>query len=950
MKRLMLVLLILMLVGAAGHAKVDLVTLPSRDTAQLTIYNSADMTLVRESRALTLKDGKNSLQLSWANTLIDPTSLEMLPKANAGEIDIAELVYPPRVKNLGLWNIESAMSGKVLVEITYLTSGLSWRAFYMGTLTEDEKTMRLQGYVRVTNNSGEDYENAQTRLIVGKVHILDEIAELARRQYPYGRPDEPVPVDRLGSLKDAKREMERMAYSYERAPTLAPVRPKEIKKEGLSEYFLYTIEGTETIPTGWSKRLLSFDADEVPVVNLYKYEEERYGRRVVRFLSFKNDEDHNLGDTPIPGGMLKVYRTADDKGHLSYTGQSSFKYIPVDEDVELNLGPVGDVVVEPKLMEFRTHNHRFDRRGNISDWDEIRTFNIEARNTRGIRVKVEIKRNFPTQYWELKKKGDVGDFEKIDLDTVKFTLNLEPRSKSKFQYVLTTHHGTRENPLSAWDPNPVHGAACDLEALVSLNWKPGDDASQHDLYLGTDREAVCNADTSDMTGIYQGRQRSGSYIPSKPLQWGRTYYWRIDEYNTDATISPGSIWSFTIPEYLVVDDLENYGDDLSERIFETWLDGSGYKDYAGNGTGSTVGYREVPFTERVIVRSGQQAMPFVYNNTGVGGKLYYSEAERTWSVPKDWTKHGVRSLALCYRGLPGSVGSFRFDPVARSYTVIGSGADIWDKADQFHYVYKRLSGDGEIIARVAEIGGPSSDEWRKVGVMIRESLDADSFHAFMAVTPRSSHGLAFQYRDKSGNSHSEHGVDNATAPYWVKLVRRGDEFTGYHSPDGVIWTAKDSSGYEANAMNPVTIEMDPNVYIGLAVTSHQANVMCASVFSDVGTSGEVAGQWMSQDIPSNAAEPLYVALEDSAGHTKIVTHPDPNAAQFDKWQEWNIDLKEFSNAGVNLASVKKMDIGVGNPDNPQCGGTGKLYIDDIRLHPPRYVSSLLNPDGDFSSN
>ncbi len=84
--------------------------------------------------------------------------------------------------------------------------------------------------------------------------------------------------------------------------------PKQIVKEGLSEYFLYTIEGTETIPNGWSKRLLSFDVNEVPVVNLYKFEEDRYGPEVVRFLSFKNDKEHKLGRTPIPGGTLRVYR------------------------------------------------------------------------------------------------------------------------------------------------------------------------------------------------------------------------------------------------------------------------------------------------------------------------------------------------------------------------------------------------------------------------------------------------------------------------------------------------------------------------------------------------------------------------------------------------------------------------------------------------------------------
>jgi len=441
MRRIMFNILIIVAVASTGLAKVDLVTLPSRDTVQLTIYNSADMTLVRESRALTLKQGKNALQFSWANTLIDPTSLEMLPKADADKIDIAELVYPPRVQNLGLWNIESKLGGKVPVEITYLTSGLTWRAFYMGTLSPDEKAMWLQGYVRVTNNSGEDYENAQTRLIVGKVHILDEIAELARRQYPYGRPGEPVvrefPAVRAMELKAVMQGVE-VTAAGQRA------RPKEITKEGLSEYFLYTIEGTETIPTGWSKRLISFDVEGVPVVNLYKYEEERYGQNVVRFLSFKNDKEHKLGETPIPGGTLKVYRSADEKGHLSYTGQSDFKYIPVDEDVELNLGAVANVVVEPMLMDYKTANYRFDRNRNVSGWDEITTVKVEVKNTRDIAVKVEIQRNFNTPYWTLTKSGEFGDSQQVDLDTVKFTLSLEPRSAKAFEYVLTTYHGVRQ--------------------------------------------------------------------------------------------------------------------------------------------------------------------------------------------------------------------------------------------------------------------------------------------------------------------------------------------------------------------------------------------------------------------------------------------------------------------------------------------------------------------------
>jgi hypothetical protein len=440
-------LIILAAAGAVAEAKVDLTTLPSRDTVQLTIYNSADMTLVRESRALTLKTGANALQFSWENTLIDPTSLEMLPKANANQIDIAELVYPPRVKNLGLWNVQSKVSGKVPVEITYLTSGLSWRAFYMGTLVQDERTMRLQAYVRVTNNSGEDYENAQVRLIVGKVHILDQIADLAQRQYPYGRPGaEPRPL--ALPAPQVMEERQALRGKVRALAEDAAAKPKEIVKEGLSEYFLYTIEGTETIPTGWSKRLLSFDIDGVPVVNLYKFEEERYGTSVTRFLSFKNDEAHKLGQTPLPDGNLTVYRSADEQKHLSYEGRSSFKYIPVNEDVELDLGAVADVVVDPNLIETRTDNYRFDNKRDISGWDEIQVFNVQVRNTRDVPVKVEITRNFAGPYWDLKRSDDVGSFEKVDLDTVKFTIELPPHSKQVFGYTLTTYNGVRAQEWS----------------------------------------------------------------------------------------------------------------------------------------------------------------------------------------------------------------------------------------------------------------------------------------------------------------------------------------------------------------------------------------------------------------------------------------------------------------------------------------------------------------------
>jgi len=442
-KRIMVATAALLMVAGSALAKVDLVTLPAGKKIQLTIYNSADLTLVRDERELTMKKGENVLQFSWAGTLIDPTSLDMMPKKFADKIDIFDITYPPRVRNLGLWHIRSGVSGSVPVEIDYFTSGLSWRAFYLGTLAHDETTMNLEGYVRVTNHSGEDYPKAQTRLIVGKIHILDRIAELAQRQFPYGRPFPPVPrarpavagVDELKALeREAVADMVR-----------APARPKEIKKEGLSEYFLYTIEGTETIPNGWSKRLPSFNVKGVPVKNLYKYEEERFGENVLRFLSFKNDKEHNLGDTPIPDGIIRVFRAVDEQAHLSYTGQSGFKYIPVDEDVELNLGAAPDVRVKPKLMKYSTANYVFNSSGNIEGFDEIKSFKVEVENFRDIPISVEVTRNFPNQYFRLEKSGDTGKFEKVDMDTVKFTIDLPANGKKEFEYTHTQYHGTRQD-------------------------------------------------------------------------------------------------------------------------------------------------------------------------------------------------------------------------------------------------------------------------------------------------------------------------------------------------------------------------------------------------------------------------------------------------------------------------------------------------------------------------
>jgi hypothetical protein len=201
----------------------------------------------------------------------------------------------------------------------------------------------------------------------------------------------------------------------------------------------------------------------------------------------------------------------------------------------------------------------------------------------------------------------------------------------------------RGDTTLAWNPGPANESVPNLRDAGSLSWSAGENASQHDVYFGTDENAVDNADASDTTGVYRGRQAATSHTPSEGVEWGGgPYYWRIDEFNTDGTIVKGRVWGFTVADYITVDDFESYNDldpsdAASNRVFNAWLDG--FDNPAING--SIVGYGNPPFTEQTIVHSGKQSMPFFYDN-GVGK----SEATLTLTHPRDWTEEGVGTLSL----------------------------------------------------------------------------------------------------------------------------------------------------------------------------------------------------------------------------------------------------------------------------------------------------------------
>ena len=172
--------IMLLAVFAVRAENVDLSTVPARNTVQLTIYNSEDLTLVRETRKVSFKPGANPLQFSWANTLIDPTSVELRFLTHRDKLTLLDTTFPHAKPQMLYWNVQSEMDGEAMIEITYFTSGISWSADYLCIANPAETEMGLEGFVRVYNNSGEEYEDAQVRLVVGRINLVQKIAELAR--------------------------------------------------------------------------------------------------------------------------------------------------------------------------------------------------------------------------------------------------------------------------------------------------------------------------------------------------------------------------------------------------------------------------------------------------------------------------------------------------------------------------------------------------------------------------------------------------------------------------------------------------------------------------------------------------------------------------------------------------------------------------------------------------
>ncbi|MBL9149315.1 MAG: hypothetical protein JNM94_11530 [Phycisphaerae bacterium] len=446
--------------------QIDVSTLPPREGVQLTIYNSEDLTLVRDVRHVTVEKGRNELQFSWANTLIDPTSVHF--RSRTPGLEVVDTRFPHDRPEVLYWLVDSSFSGEALVEITYFTSGITWSADYVGVTDADERSMRFDGYVTILNDSGETYDNAQIRMVVGEINLVQAIATLAS----YGIEGEPAGEDVNGGMSKLEMLREALDEKDKAKPSEPaggfgfgggggggifgdPGDAPEIVKEGLSDYFIFTVGGTHVVRNESEGRLRLFEGTEVPLATVYRFRPEEYDdEELVKVFLVKNDETNKLGTTPLPNGDVRLYRDRGEGG-LSVVAFVDTKYVPIGQEFEFVLGADPEVRwthvdVATTRGDFWFSRRREEKLFSPTKGDAILAEDRVAGWTTRTSV-IERVRNFRDRAIEVEFRvpfdGDV-TFESslspslYDFRTVDFKATVPAGATKDLSYVAETREGT----------------------------------------------------------------------------------------------------------------------------------------------------------------------------------------------------------------------------------------------------------------------------------------------------------------------------------------------------------------------------------------------------------------------------------------------------------------------------------------------------------------------------
>jgi hypothetical protein len=585
-------------------------------------------------------------------------------------------------------------------------------------------------------------------------------------------------------------------------------------------------------------------------------------------------------------------------------------------------------------------------------------------------------------------------------------------------------------PGQASDPNPADEALNVCRRPV-LSWTPGEYAQKHDVYFGTDFDDVNNATTAvDPHGFYKGRQDPNQYPISGTLdlEYGKTYYWRIDEVNAppDLTMYKGQVWQFTVETFaypipgekmtatasslhnenmrpentingsgLDENDLHSTEDDAmwlssgvgpqptwiqyefdrAYKLYEMWVwnfnqsfepaVGFGLKEvtieYSANGVnwtelGGVPEFAQGPgmdgYAHNTVVSFDGAVAKYVKitANSNWGGLAQYGLSEVRFFYVPVWAREPNPQNGATGVGVDNTTVSWRAGREAAS-----------------HKVYFSTSREAVVDETISPVSIPADSSYASYDT---GELDLGRTYYWKvnevndAETPTTWKGDTWSFAVLDYLV-----VDDMETYGSADIPGQPGSRIWYTWNDGYGWTtpAPGNHGNNTGAIvdaNSATVHGDKQSlridYDNDGTFSNIYGEPKNPYHSEVKREWTTPQDWTRNGIKAltvwfygaaaNAAEQLYVALEDNAGHVKVVNYSDLEAVRVPVWQEWNIALSEFSAAGVNLKAVKKMYIGLGNRTSPKAGGTGKIYIDDIRLYPSRCIPELSKSAGDINND
>ena len=382
--------------SSSGFTSIHISTLSPPYFVTLTIYQKGDLSLVQECYWIDLKEGSNTIQFDWSGTMIDVTSIRLTLLQHPDKVKVEEVIFSPGENKILLWKVKSPESLRELIEISYFTRGLSWKASY--TLEVNEKKDRisqLQGWVKVKNKSGRDFLRSRIRLITGEPHLLK------------------------------KKEEKLLLKAAARMEAAEVETPPQIRKEAISEYYLYQIQRESDLKTDKESQLSLFITRDLPLGLIYQFNFTRWGMFPTTIYQFRNNQHF-----PLPPGSIRGWLVVDGVRE-GYLGEGRVSFTPPDEEIEVNLGWEKRLKLERKITTFLRNGLKFSPRNDLVEYLEEEEYTLSIKNFLNKVAKIRLKEEIPGEWTLINSSIPV---DKKEANALEFKLTIAEKGKEKFTY------------------------------------------------------------------------------------------------------------------------------------------------------------------------------------------------------------------------------------------------------------------------------------------------------------------------------------------------------------------------------------------------------------------------------------------------------------------------------------------------------------------------------------